>query len=518
MIPIIDVFAGPGGLGEGFSSLLNESGERIFKIKLSIEKEDHAHQTLQLRAFYRQFDQKAVPAEYYEVLRTERTIEDLFARYPIQSASAKAEAVQETLGPDSWQRVSSKIQGALQGERDWLLIGGPPCQAYSLVGRSRNKSKKDYEPLKDDKHFLYREYLRIIASFWPAVFVMENVKGLLSSKPDPKKDPIFARILVDLAAPAESEDIGTTPAARRHRYKLYSLSPRRTNGEPAGSEFVLRAEEHGVPQARHRVIIVGVRDDFSDEAPDSLAKSAPVPISKVLKQMPALRSCITDKKDSDGAWLRLFSEVENRRWFKSMRKFGPDGISNLALKVARGLTVPTGKRGGEFVVCTPDIAYKADWFLDSRLHGVCNHSSRAHITKDIYRYFFAACYASVAHSSPRIAEFPTDLLPLHKNIPNAILKHSMFLDRFRVQPWSRPATTVTSHISKDGHYYIHPDPKQARSLTVREAARLQSFPDNYLFTGPRTAQYIQVGNAVPPLLAREIAKSVSTLFLSRKPK
>jgi DNA (cytosine-5)-methyltransferase 1 len=297
---------------------------------------------------------------------------------------------------------------------------------------------------------------------------MENVLGLLSSKPDPKKDPIFARILDDLAAPAESEDITTTPAAQQHRYKLYSLSPRRTNGEPAGSEFVLRADEHGVPQARHRVIIVGVRDDFSDEVPDSLKRLAPVPISKVLKQMPALRGRITDKKDSDTAWLKLFSEVDKRRWFKSMGKFGPDGISELATKVVRGLAVPAAKRGGEFIACTPDIAYCADWFLDSRLQGVCNHSSRAHITKDLYRYFFAACYASVAHSSPKIAEFPTDLLPHHKNIPNAILKHSMFLDRFRVQPWSRPATTVTSHISKDGHYYIHPDPMRCRSLTVRE--------------------------------------------------
>ena len=515
MIPIIDIFAGPGGLGEGFSSLLNESGERIFKIKLSIEKEDHAHKTLQLRAFYRQFDQGAVPAEYYEVLRTEKSIDDMFALYPTQSARAKAEAVQETLGADSWQRVSSKIEGALHGESDWLLIGGPPCQAYSIVGRSRNKSKEGYEPLNDDKHFLYREYLRIIATFWPAVFVMENVKGLLSSKPDPKKDPIFARIVADLTAPTES-DITTAPSARQHRYKLYSLSPRRTDEEPTGGEFVLRAEEHGVPQARHRVIVVGVRDDFSDEIPESLKKCPPVAISKVLKQMPALRGRITDLEDGDAAWLNIFSEIEDRRWFKSMGKFGPDGISEVATRVIRGLTIPAAKRGGEFVACTPGIGYLADWFLDSRLYGVCNHSSRAHMTKDLYRYFFAACYASVAHSSPQLAEFPTDLLPLHKNIPNAILKHSMFLDRFRVQPWSRPAMTVTSHISKDGHYYIHPDPKQARSLTVREAARLQSFPDNYLFTGPRTAQYIQVGNAVPPLLAREIAKSVSTLFLNQK--
>lgn len=518
VIPIIDIFAGPGGLGEGFSSVLDETGERVFKIKLSIEKEQHAHRTLQLRAFYRQFHREAVPSSYYEVLRAERTIESLFDLFPEQSGEAKIEAIQETLGDESWESISSKIKSALGAERDWLLIGGPPCQAYSLVGRARNKNKKGYKPLNDEKHFLYREYLRIIASFWPAVFVMENVKGLLSSKPDPKDDPIFARILADLTAPAESEDATTSNDSRRHRYRLFSLSPRRTADEPAGSDFVLRAEEHGIPQARHRVIIVGVRDDFSGEAPASLKTSSPVALSSVLKQMPKLRSGITDQKDSDEVWLESFANIEDRRWFKSMEKFGPDGISGVATAVTRNITVPPARRGAEYIACTPRIAYLADWFLDPRLQGVCNHSSRAHITKDLYRYFYAACYASVVSSSPKLADFPTDLLPEHKNVPDAIVDQNMFLDRFRVQPWSQPSTTVTSHISKDGHYYIHPDPKQVRSLTVREAARLQSFPDNYLFTGPRTAQYIQVGNAVPPLLARSIAESIYALFRSKTPK
>ena len=518
MIPIIDIFAGPGGLGEGFSSLLNEADERVFKIKLSIEKETHAHQTLQLRAFFRQFTRSAVPDEYYEVLKTERTVESLFDAFPRQAAKARLEAVQATLGPEAWEMVSEKIESALEGEKDWLLIGGPPCQAYSLMGRSRNKNKKGYVALKDEKHFLYTEYLRIIANFWPAVFVMENVKGLLSSKPDPEDDPIFARILSDLTAPADAESSSGNAGKRHHRYTLYSLSPSRTDDAPVGRDFVLRAEQHGVPQARHRVIIVGVRDDFTDIAPEPLVASTPIPISKVLKRMPKLRSGVTEVKDSAEEWLNVFSAVKERRWFKSIETRSPEGVFDVALKASRKMTVPFAGRGAEFVSCTPRIAHRPDWYLDAKLQGVCNHSSRGHITKDLYRYFYAACFAAVQECSPKLADFPTDLLPAHKNVPSAIIKQNMFLDRFRVQPWSRPSTTVTSHISKDGHYYIHPDPKQARSLTVREAARLQTFPDNYLFTGPRTAQYIQVGNAVPPLLAHEIAKSVAALFQGPKPK
>ena len=152
-----------------------------------------------------------------------------------------------------------------------------------------------------------------------------------------------------------------------------------------------------------------------------------------------------------------------------------------------------------------------DWVADKKLEGHCNHSTRGHIKEDIFRYLFASCFAQVHGRSPLLSAFPKDLLPRHKNSAHAV-RGSLFSDRFRVQVSGKPACTVTSHISKDGHYYIHYDPSQCRSLTVREAARLQTFPDNYFFCGPRTSQYVQIGNAVPPYLANQIAGIVSDLL------
>jgi DNA (cytosine-5)-methyltransferase 1 len=129
----------------------------------------------------------------------------------------------------------------------------------------------------------------------------------------------------------------------------------------------------------------------------------------------------------------------------------------------------------------------------------------------LQRYFFASVFAREKRRSPLLKDFPSSLLPAHKNV-EAALKERKFADRFRVQLRDGASTTIVSHIAKDGHYFIHYDPAQCRSLTVREAARLQTFPDNYFFEGPRTEQYKQVGNAVPPMLARQIAKIVADVL------
>ena len=383
-------------------------------------------------------------------------------------------------------------------------IGGPPCQAYSLVGRSRRRN--DPEFATDEKHFLYKEYLRILAVHQPPVFVMENVKGLLSATV--KEQGIFQKILDDLQRPLDvfpSASDGNNDLA----YKVMSLvrEPGNLLGEFEPEDYIVRAEDYGVPQARHRVILLGIRSDLRRER-TVLRRVAPAAIDWAIGDLPALRSGLSKEPDDAERWLDAVRSAASAQWLE-------DRVISPALRRAlrdelRQIKSNLG-RGAEFVAGKPAPVISPRWFHDPKLGGFCNHSTRGHIREDLHRYLFCAVFAQQHGRSPGLEEFPSALLPKHENVEQA-LEGAMFNDRFRVQVAGRPSTTVVSHIAKDGHYYIHYDPTQCRSLTVREAARLQTFPDNYFFEGPRTEQYQQVGNAVPPLLAKQIAEVVAELL------
>ena len=498
-IPVIDLFAGPGGLGEGFSSL-ERNGKRIFKIRLSIEKDAFAHRTLELRAFVREFPPNEAPDDYYKYLRGEITREELFAQFPNEAKKAANEAWLAELGKQSDSEVKKRIEDALGGETNWLLIGGPPCQAYSLMRRWRQK-KEDEDFEGDKRHFLYRQYLQILAVHKPPVFVMENVKGLLSTTIN--KERMFDRIREDLAHPLAAAGIGKKEDLEYRFFPLISTKDEATDSLRP-QDFVIRAEEYGIPQARHRLIILGIRSDWPLKPKLLEAGKTTVSIEDVIGDLPRLRSGLSKEPDSPEQWQDVVRQICDAKWLAdgkvSDAQFNAM-ISSLK-KVGANL-----KRGKRFLGEITKPEFNPKWFFDPKLKGTCNHETRSHIRYDLHRYFFAAVFAKVNGRSPTLEDFPQALLPLHENAND-----SKFSDRFRVQLAGRPSTTVVSHIAKDGHYYIHYDPSQCRSLTVREAARLQTFPDNYFFEGPRTEQYHQVGNAVPPLLAKQIAEIVAGLF------
>jgi DNA (cytosine-5)-methyltransferase 1 len=473
----IDLFAGPGGLGEGF-----ESTEK-FRIAVSIECDPVAHRTLELRAFTRQFTQKQIPAAYYEYLKGLINREELFELYGTQAEAARRIARLGRLGDEKQtpaKLVDGWISECTHGQSNWVLIGGPPCQAYSLVGRAR-RTREDRETFeKDEKHGLYKEYLRILQKHQPAVFVMENVKGILSAKLGGQ--PIFGRICEDLSA------------AGYNLYGLTGLPAQDLAGKWLPESFVVYSENYGIPQARHRVFILGVRNDISAKPRALKPAEEPVDFFSAIKDLPKLWSTVSRRSK------------DRQDWIKS-RRTGLD----LAECIKAETSQPKNESGARFIQGSFECKVEPDWFHDARIGGVCNHEARSHMAEDISRYAFAAAFAESEGFSPSIHEFPKQLLPNHANVINPG-ESIPFVDRFRVQVKGKPSSTITSHISKDGHYYIHPDPMQARSLTVREAARLQTFPDNYFFEGPRTEQYKQVGNAVPPLLAKQIAEIVAEIL------
>jgi DNA (cytosine-5)-methyltransferase 1 len=509
---IVDLFAGPGGLAEGFSSV-RKDGVRPFRVVLSVEKEDSAFETLRLRSFVRQFDGH-LPSDYYRFLNGEIPEPDWSSAYPEEWKRARLETVKLELGsPKGIAEIDIRLrQISNKYGRNVILIGGPPCQAYSLVGRARNKGTEGYEASKDHRHFLYREYIRILQQLMPVAFVMENVKGLLSSSVNGER--VFDHVLDDLSR------------AGGGSYTLIPLTPRsgpvfsRTRHPPA-YDFVVKAEDHGVPQSRHRVIIVGVRADIAQNL-NGLVDAAlipksdrPVTVQDVLKGMPKLRSGLSFGEDDGDLWkveaTRIMRQVAKmptglaEKESEAFRKRA-GGVASAIAKTSRIKRRSGGNYSGVGARCPVDLKR---WLVDAKLKCFPNNETRGHMPADLGRYFFASLYGRVAGVSPKAKDFPRELAPDHRN-----WETGKFADRFRVQLWRQPSTTITSHISKDGHYFIHPDPIQCRSLTVREAARLQTFPDNYLFKGNRTEQYVQVGNAVPPFLARKIALALLSLLTS----
>ena len=499
---IVDLFAGPGGLGEGFASLV-EDGHAPFRIGISVEKEASAHRTLTLRAFLREHRARygTLPAQFVDFHAGLASEPNWSAVDPDAWRHASEEARALELGTEA---AATAIDGAIEKLKvrydDTILIGGPPCQAYSLVGRARSRGKVGYVAEEDARHYLFREYIRVLDELRPAAFVMENVKGMLSST-------VQSRLVFEMLM----EDLSSLGTGRDHHYELRAIrivdGKARLKEAMQPSDFIVRAEAFGVPQRRHRVIIVGIRSDLAH-----LAAGAEIPVSggirtvsDVIGSLPPLRSGISRGYDDATVWRREVTDAA--RLLASIYKGKDDGALREAFKtVSRQMREATP--AGRVASWLPDSYGTSNdellqWLERPDMRTIAQHETRGHMRSDLGRYLFAAVFGSVHGYSPKAADFPLAISPDHRNWHSGV-----FNDRFRVQLADEASTTVTSHISKDGHYFIHPDPMQCRSLTVREAARLQSFPDDYLFLGNRTQQYVQVGNAVPPFLARQIASLV----------
>jgi DNA (cytosine-5)-methyltransferase 1 len=241
------------------------------------------------------------------------------------------------------------------------------------------------------------------------------------------------------------------------------------------------------------VILLGVRSDVAPSIPRRIIEKAdgPVTVRAAIQTLPSVRAQTSSRKP------KIYQD-----WL---------AVQTEALDQVHALEAESALEPVKPGVLAVD-AYES-WILDDRLAQPLQHEPRAHMVSDLARYRVMAALAERLGKSPKYIHLPAALHPEHQNVGKV---GTPFTDRFRVQVWDAPATTVVSHISKDGHYYIHPDPEQTRSLTVREAARLQSFPDNYFFEGPRTQQFHQVGNAVPPLLSKQIGDVVADMLASLK--
>ena len=400
----IDIFAGAGGLSEGFQ-------KNGFQPVAHVEMKREACLTLKTRCAYHYLKEKDDLNTYNKYLKKEISREELYSHIPKSILNTVLnETMSEMKMPSLFEQIDSLMTEQTVDHID-VLVGGPPCQAYSLVGRARSETSMEGDP----RNYLYTLYCEVLEKYKPKVFVFENVPGLLTAN----QGKYF------------------TDMQDRFRLAGYKLDHR-----------ILNARNYGVLQNRRRVILIGWREDLGFDYPEIPEVGEKYSVNEMLQDLPSIQP----------------GEQNNN-------------YSSDATEYLRNSGIRTDD----------DIL---TW-----------HEARPNLERDreIYRQAIRAWEKD--HSRIKYTDLPKELCT-HKN-------RTSFLDRFKVVARDEKYTqTMVAHISKDGHYYIHPDIKQARSISVREAARIQSFPDNYYFEGGRTAAYLQIGNAVPPLMASAIAKQI----------
>ena len=408
MINIIDLFSGAGGLTEGFRN-------QRYKILGHVEKEKAACETLKLREVYYYLKEKNKLGLYNDFLNSKISIEDLLKHVPREKLN---KILNFEISQENIHSIFSFFDNL--GENVVGIIGGPPCQAYSTIGRARNASKKS----SDERIYLYKFYIHFLNKYQPQFFIFENVKGLLSFR-DADDEFLLPRMK------KEFEEAG------------YSL----------GYE-VLNTKNYGVPQSRERLIIFGV---------------------------------MNEKKE-------LIQE-----FFKNLKKYEENEVD---VKTAfQGLpSLKAGEVKNSYTNLSND--YVEQNFLQDSKTPLTQNIARPNNSNDLAIYKIVA-EAKKNGKNIKYSELDSKL-KTHKHMDK-------FLDRFKALSWNSPSHTVVAHISKDGHHYIHPDTKQNRSITVREAARLQGFPDNYYFLDSRTSAFTQIGNAVPPIFSKKMADAILTL-------
>lgn len=403
----IDLFAGAGGLSEGFM----QSG---YQSIAHVEMNKHAAKTIETRIAYFYLKRKKRLRKYYQYERGEITREELIALVPKDELKT---VINEEMSPKTIKKIFQKID-TIMSEKDVqvidVIIGGPPCQAYSLVGRAQ--SSHMIVPMEDDpRNELYKMYVQFLIKYQPRMFVFENVAGIKS-------------------------------ACGGHAFRNLQSYMRRVGYEIEPHE--LNAKDFGVLQSRKRVIIVGWLKGTGYGYPSFNVIRGNAKVEDLLMDLHVLRP---GEKSSE------YSMVEGGKY---VRKNGIRGNADV----------------------------------------LTHHIARPHTEQDIeiYKRTIDLWFNNQRHERLKYDDLPEEL-KTHRN-------RTSFVDRFKVIEGDMDyCHTILAHLSKDGHYFIHPDINQHRSITVREAARLQSFPDNYFFEGPRTSQFVQIGNAVPPMMAKEIA-------------